>query len=32
MLQNQGNLYVWYSIKDPEQATFFPIKVLQFFH
>ncbi|KAL2652215.1 hypothetical protein R1flu_020343 [Riccia fluitans] len=24
--QNQGNLYVWYSIKDPDQATFFPIK------
>ncbi|BBM98035.1 intraflagellar transport protein 172 [Marchantia polymorpha subsp. ruderalis] len=24
--QNQGSLYVWYSIKDPEQATFFPIK------
>lgn len=25
--QNQGNLYVWYSIKNPEQATIFPINV-----
>ncbi|XP_024359090.2 intraflagellar transport protein 172 isoform X4 [Physcomitrium patens] len=24
--QNRGNLYVWYSIKNPEQATIFPIK------
>lgn len=26
-LQNRGNLYVWYSLKNPEQATIFPIKV-----
>ncbi|CAM6098614.1 unnamed protein product [Calypogeia fissa] len=24
--QNRENLYIWYSIRDPEQATIFPIK------
>lgn len=24
--QNRSNLYVWYSIRNPEQATIFPIK------